>query len=148
MKKMFQQTYFRSVLWILIVSALLFEFPLQGCGGGGGSSSPPASIPAPVASLMTVSAPSADGATSVTGAAGTVNSGATVTAANITQGGTVQKLENLFIRKAFAQVVQATALADDTGAFTLTLDAHSGDQLGIRQHVGTRQSTVTDLTVP
>ncbi len=134
-----------SILFFLGFLMLLGN--IFGCGGGG-SASPPASIPAPVASLMTVSTPTDTGATTVTGAAGAVNGGATVLAANLTQGGTVKWWEKIFLRKAFAQVVTTSTTADDTGAFTLMLDANSGDSLGIRQRVGADQSDVTNLTVP
>ncbi len=137
----------KKMMFLIFLGFSLLLANIFSCGGGG-SASPPASIPAPVASLMTVSTPTNTGATTVTGAAGAVNPGATVLAANLTQGGVVKKLENLFIRKAFAQVVQATAVANNTGAFTLLLDANSGNTLGIRQRVGTEQSDVTHLTVP
>lgn len=135
-------------IFLLLLGFSLLLGNILACGGGS-SASPPASIPAPVASLMTVSTPTDTGATTVTGAAGAVNGGATVLAANLTQGGSVKWWEKIFLRKAFAQaVVQTSTTADDTGAFTLMLDSNSGDTLGIRQQVGAELSDRTDLTVP
>jgi hypothetical protein len=138
---------FRSLL--LLAAGLLFLVPalshVTGCSSGGNA--PPASIPAPVSSLITVSPPNQDGIVLVSGAPGAVLPGADVIAANLTQGGFVQRLEGLLIRDAQAQT-QASAHADDQGAFNLELEANSNDEIGLRQFANGEQSDVTILDVP
>src|SRR5262245_39168738 len=134
----------RRFLGVFIAAAVLV--PWLGCGGAG---SPPASIPAPVSSLMTISAPDPTGAVTINGAPGSVQPGATVQAKNITQAGPFTRWENPFLRNAYAQIFEAQVIADDQGAFTnLRVDGASGDQIGIRQEVGGEFSPVTTLTVP
>src|SRR5262245_28306680 len=131
-----------SFLFLISLSVLA----LQSCGSG----APPASIPAPVASFMTISPPDpVNGAVTINGAPGTVNPGATVQAKNITQAGPFTRWENPLLRKAFAQIFQAEVIADDQGAFTnLQVDGATGDRIGIRQEVGGEFSAVTELIVP
>lgn len=134
----------------LLAAGLVFLIPslsnVAGCSSG--ASSPPASIPAPVSSLITASPPDQTGLIVVAGQDGAVEPNATVLAANLTQGGTVFRWEDLLIRSAYAQVFQATANADANGAFTLEIDGASGDQIGLRQEVGGEQSNVTVVDVP
>lgn len=135
---------------VLFAAGLFFLIPslshVTGCSSG--ASSPPASIPAPVSSLITLTEPDQTGLIVVTGDAGSVEPGAMVLAANLTQGGVVFRWEDLLIRSAHAQVIQATATADDQGRFSLNIDGASGDQIGLRQQVGAEQSDVTVLDVP
>jgi hypothetical protein len=133
----------------LLTAGFLFLIPsvssVGGCGTG--ASAPPASIPAPVSSLITVSSPNEDGLVLVSGAPGAVLPNASVIAANLTQGGFVQRLESLFIRDAHAQV-QASVTADDQGAFDLELEGANGDEIGLRQIDNGDQSDVTIVNVP
>ncbi|HEX5035592.1 MAG TPA: hypothetical protein VFX30_00315 [bacterium] len=133
----------------LLASGFLFLIPAFSSVGGCGSgvNAPPASIPAPVSSLITVSPPNQDGIVLVSGAPGAVLPNASVIAANLTQGGFVQRLEELFLRSAHAQV-QAAVTADDQGAFDLELEASEGDEIGIRQIVDSEPSDVTIVNVP
>jgi hypothetical protein len=134
----------RRLLSVCVVSGILL--PWIGCGGAG---SPPASIPAPVSSLMTISAPDPTGAVTINGAAGSVQPGANVQAKNITQAGPFTRWENPFLRNAYAQTFEAQVTADDQGAFTnLRVDGATGDHIGIRQEVGGDFSPVTELIVP
>jgi hypothetical protein len=136
--------------FLLLAAGLTFLVPsvshVAGCGSG--ASAPPASIPAPVSSLITLTPPDETGLIIVTGDEGAVEPGATVIAANITKGGIVLWWEDLFIRSAHAQLFEATTNADDLGRFVLNIDGDSGDQIGIRQMVGTEQSDVTIKIVP
>jgi hypothetical protein len=134
---------------MLVAAGLLFLAPaLSSVGGcGSGVNAPPASIPAPVSSLITVSPPNQDGIVLVSGAPGAVLPNADVIAANLTQGGFVQRLEGLFLRSAQAQV-QATAHADNQGAFDLELEGANGDEIGLRQFDNGEQSDVTIVNVP
>lgn len=144
MKKIFKTLF-------LFTAGLVFLIPslsnVAGCSGGG-ASSPPASIPAPVSSLITLTTPDNTGLIVVTGQDGAVNPNATVLAANLTQGGTVFRWEDLIIRSAYAQVFQAATNADANGAFILNIDGNSGDQIGLRQEVGGEQSAITVIDVP
>lgn len=135
--------------FLLLAAGLLFLVPAFSSVGGCGSgvNAPPASIPAPVSSLISVSPPDQDGLVLVSGAPGAVLPNANVIAANLTQGGFVQRLESLFIRSAHAQV-QAAVTADDQGAFDLELEANEGDEIGIRQIVDSEPSDVTIVNVP
>ena len=134
----------------LLATGLMFLIPsvshVAGCGSG--VSAPPASIPAPVSSLISLTPPDPTGLIIVTGDVGSVEPGATVIAANITKGGVVLWWEDLFIRSAHAQLFEATTNADDQGRFILNIDGDSGDQIGIRQQVGTEESDVTIKIVP
>ena len=134
---------------MLVAAGLLFLLPafssVGGCGSG--ASAPPASIPAPVSSLITVSPPNQDGLVLVSGAPGAVLPNANVIAANLSQGGFVRRLEGLFLREAHAQV-QASVQADDQGAFDLELEGTNGDEIGIRQIVDSEPSDVTIVNVP
>ncbi|HSA60498.1 MAG TPA: hypothetical protein VLJ37_12535 [bacterium] len=134
----------------LLAAGFLFLIPSFSSVGGcsSGASAPPASIPAPVSSLISLTPPDDTGLIVVTGDVGSVEPGATVIAANVTKGGVVFRWEDLFIRSAFAQVFEATTTADDAGRFVLNIDGDSGDQIGIRQQVGTEQSDVTFVVVP
>jgi hypothetical protein len=136
--------------FVLLAVGLLFLVPsvsyVAGCGSG--ASSPPASIPAPVSSLITLTPPDDTGLIIVTGDMGSVEPGATVLAANITKGGVVLWWEDLLIRSAHAQVFETSTFADDEGRFVINIDGDSGDQIGIRQQVGTEESDVTIKIVP
>src|SRR5579885_1827909 len=134
----------------LFAAGLLFLWPalssVGGCSSGGNA--PPATIPAPVSSLIEVSKPDATGAIVVAGQPGAVEANATVLAANLTKGGVVMRWEDWLIPNAYAQTFEATTTADAQGQFTLEVDGNSGDQIGIRQEVGGQQSAVTTVTVP
>ncbi len=138
-----KENLFPSILSIIF---LILALAAPGCGGG---AAPPASIPAPVASFMTISPPDPNGAVTINGGPNTVLPGATVQAKNITQAGPFTRWENPLIRKAFAQIFQAEVIADDQGAFTnLQVDGIPGDRIGVRQEVGGEFSAVTELIVP
>lgn len=142
----------KKILRVLVLFLAGSTFTLSslshvtGCGGG--ANVPPASIPAPVSSLITVSPPDNAGFVLVAGDVGSVNANATVIAANATRGGVVFHWEALLIRSALAQVVEATTTADNQGRFTLELEASSGDRIDLRQEVGAEQSAVTSIDVP
>src|SRR4029434_658312 len=140
-----RENLFQAVISFVL---LILAFAAPGCGGGAGA--PPASIPAPVASFMTISPPDpVNGAVTINGGPNTVLPGATVQAKNITQAGPFTQWENPLIRKAFAQIFQAEVIADDQGAFTnLQVDGIPGDRIGVRQEVGGEFSAVTELIVP
>src|SRR5262245_43644476 len=142
-KKMFRT-------FVLLAMGLAFLIPslcyVGGCGGSG-ASSPPASIPAPVSSLITLTTPDPTGLIIVTGQDNSVEPNALVLAANLSQGGTVFRWQDLFIRNAYAQTFEASTNADANGAFSLFIDGSTGDQIGLRQEVGGVQSGVTTLIV-
>lgn len=134
----------------LVIAGLTFLIPsvshIAGCGSG--ASVPPASIPAPVSSLISLTVPDPTGLIIVTGDEGAVEPGATVVAANISKGGVVNLWTDWLIPSAHAQVFEATTTADDAGRFVLNIDGDSGDQIGLRQQVGTEESDVTIKIVP
>jgi len=134
----------------LMAAGFLFLLPaLSSTGGcGSGASSPPASIPAPVSSLISLTVPDPTGLIIVTGDVGAVEPGATVIAANISKGGVAMWWEDWLIPSAHAQVFEATTTADDAGRFVLNIDGDSGDQIGLRQQVGAEESDVTIKIVP
>jgi hypothetical protein len=114
----------RKISPFFLILSLLFLF--THCGAG----APPASIPAPVASFLTASAPAGNPlTTTITGAPGAVQANSTVTLANVSQGGTTQLRKDYFIKSAYAQTapfVQTTA--DNQGAFTAPpLSANPGN---------------------
>ncbi|MCC7343382.1 MAG: hypothetical protein IT573_00485 [Deltaproteobacteria bacterium] len=127
---------------LLLSNAALFG---SGCGGGG---APPASIPAPVTQLMTISEPGPTGAVSITGAPGAVQPNANVQAQNVDQVGPFTWLKELLIRSAHAQTFFVEVTADDQGAFNLLIDGTSGDRIDIRQEVNGEFSPAVSLTVP
>ncbi len=138
----------RLHLWLLALSALLI-CPLLGCGAG----APPASIPAPFSSLLSISPPDPTGAITISGAAGSVEPNANVQAQNISQAGPftfLKKWKDWLIRSAYAQLIFfAEVPADNQGAFNnLRVDGASGDIIGVRQEVGGEFSPDTQLTVP
>ncbi len=130
-----------SVL-VLLSSAALFG---SGCGGGG---APPASIPAPVTQLMTISEPGPTGAVSITGAPGAVQPNANVQAQNVDQVGPFTWLKELLIRSAHAQTFFVEVPADNQGAFNLLIDGAGGDRIDIRQEVNGEFSPAVTLIVP
>lgn len=134
----------------LLAAGLLFLIPgLSSVGGcGSGASAPPASIPAPVSSLISLTVPDPTGLIIVTGDVGSVQAGATVIVANTSKGGVVMRWEDWLIRSAQAQVFEATTTADDQGRFIVNIDGSSGDQIGIRQQLGADQSDPIFLDVP
>ena len=115
------------------------------CGGGG---APPASIPAPVTQLMTISPPSQTGAVLITGEPGAALANATVQARNVNQVGPFSWLKELLIRSAHAQIFITETVADDQGAFSLQIDGTSGDSIDIRQELNGDFSDPVTLTVP
>jgi hypothetical protein len=134
----------------LFVSGLIFLIPsvshVAGCGSG--ASAPPASIPAPVSSLITVSPPDPDtNLVLVVGDVGSVEPLAVVLAANATLGGVVRRIYDLLVPNAYAQIV-TSANADDQGRFFLELFANSGDEIDIRQQVDGELSDITTVMVP
>jgi hypothetical protein len=135
---------------LLLVAGLIFLIPsvshVAGCGSG--ASAPPASIPAPVSSLISLTVPDPTGLIVVTGDVNSVEPGATVIAANITKGGVVMHWMDWVIPSAHAQVFEAATNADAEGRFELNIDGESGDQIGLRQEVGGEQSDVTIKVVP
>lgn len=124
---------------------LLSVLHLQSCGGG---AAPPAGIPAPVSSFITVTSPNPDGFVRVTGAAGSVPGGATVTAGNVTQGAIVKNFHSFFIRSARAEI-QNSVVANSDGSFVISdIEADIGDTIRIRYELNAFTSEVTDKLVP
>lgn len=130
------------VLFFLLLGTLSFG---GSCGGGG---APPASIPAPVTQLMTISPPSQTGAVLITGEPGAALANATVQARNVNQVGPFSWLKELLIRSAHAQIFITETLADDQGAFSLQIDGSSGDTIEIRQELNGDFSDAVALIVP
>jgi len=128
---------------VLFSFLMLFILPNLRCGGG----APPASIPAPVSSLLSISPPDQTGAVAINGAPNSVFPNATVQAANTSQGGTFSLLDWL-IPSAQAQVFSVNTTADDQGAFSLLIDGQSGDVIELRQELNGDVSDVTQLVVP
>ncbi len=128
-------------VFILLLGNL---FTWIGCGGG----APPASIPAPVTQLMTISPPDPTGAVTITGQPGAALANATIEARNVNQVGPFSWLKQLLIRSAFAQTFQVTTQADNQGAFSFLIDAASGDRIDIRQDLNGDVSDPVSLTVP
>lgn len=137
-------------IFFLLAAGFLLLIPgashVAGCGSG--ASAPPASIPAPVSSLITVSPPDPDtGVVFISGGPDSVEPNATVLAANVTLGGVISRLWDLVIRSAHAQLA-VNAVADDTGQFFLEILGNSGDEIEIVQEVGGEKSEPTLVTVP
>ncbi len=136
-------------LKISIFSLLL---ALAGCA----AASPPASIPAPVSSLLAISPPGPTGAIDITGAPGAVLPDATVQAQNFSAIGPFtfrnpRKNGLPLVKSAYAQAQQiffVEVTADGQGAFNLRIDGQSGDIIGVRQEVNGDFSPETQLTVP
>lgn len=128
-------------VFILLLGNL---FTWIGCGSG----APPASIPAPVTQLMTISPPDPTGAVTITGQPGAALPNATIEARNVNQVGPFTWLKQLLIRSAFAQTFQVTAPADNQGAFSFQIDGASGDRIDIRQDLNGDISDPVSLTVP
>ncbi len=135
--------------WIFFLSILVWGFTHTGMVGCGSVSSPPAGIPAPVSNLMTVSNPDSNGEVTVTGSPGSVESGATVSAGNISEGGMVWRLEKLWIGTAHAQDAGVTAMviANADGSFRLVIKGKVGEIIRVIQIVNGQLSTPTDLAV-
>lgn len=127
---------------ILLGSAAFFG---SGCGGAG---TPPASIPAPVTQLMTISEPGPTGAVQIIGAPGAAQPNATVQARNVNQLGPFTWLKELLLRSAHAQTFETETVADAQGAFSILIDGASGDQIDIRQELNGEFSAAVSLTVP
>ena len=137
MKKLL--TYFSSIFFLFTCSALI------ACGGGG---APPASIPAPVTQLMTISSPGPTGAITIQGQDGAALPNANVQARNVDQVGPFTWLKQLLIRNAHAQTFITEVPADNQGAFILQIDGASGDRIDIRQELNGDFSPEVSLTVP
>ncbi len=137
---------FRSLLFLSLLFLLAKGLSLTGCGGG---VAPPASIPAPVSSLMVAGEPTG-GVSTVSGAPGAAEPNATVQAVNATQGGVFTWWESLLISTAVAQpiAIEVTTLADDLGAFNFQIQANSGDDILIRQEVNGEVSPEITIRVP
>ena len=132
-------THLQSIFFLLTVAALV------ACGGGG---APPASIPAPVTQLMTISPPGPTGAITIQGQDGAALPNANVQAQNVTAVGPFSWLKQLFIRNAHAQTFTTEVPANAQGAFILQIDGASGDQIDIRQELNGDISPEVSLTVP
>jgi len=128
-----------------IALLLLCFFALASCGGGG---APPASIPAPVTQLMTISPPDQTGAVQIVGQEGAALPNATVQARNVNQVGPFSWLKNLLLREACAQTFITETVADANGAFTLLIDGASGDRIDLIQELNGDVSPPVSLTVP
>ena len=116
-----------------------------GCGGAG---APPASIPAPVTQLMTISPPDQTGAVQITGQDGAALPNATVQARNVNQVGPFSWLKNLLLREAHAQTFITETVANANGAFTLLIDGATGDRIDLIQELNGDISDPVSLTVP
>ncbi|HKY64400.1 MAG TPA: hypothetical protein VJR29_13395 [bacterium] len=127
---------------ILLGGAVFFG---GACGGAG---TPPASIPAPVTQLMTITEPGPTGAVQITGAPGAAQPNATVQARNVNQLGPFTWLKELLLRSAHAQTFETETIADAQGAFNLLIDGASGDRIDIRQELNGEFSNAVSLTVP
>jgi len=135
----------KKILLYLATGLVLLNLAvLSACGGG----APPASIPAPVTQLMTVSPPDPTGAVTITGQPGSVLPNATVEARNVNQVGPFSWLKQLLIRSAFAQTFTNQATADAQGAFSLLIDGASGDRIDIRQQLNGDFSDPVSVIVP
>ncbi|MBI2335173.1 MAG: hypothetical protein HYU97_00200 [Deltaproteobacteria bacterium] len=123
----------------------IFIFILAGCGGG---ASPPAGIPAPVSSAITVTAPNENGFVTITGAAGAVPGSATVTAGNVNNGAVVRWFEKPFVSVAHA-LVQDSVVANADGSFVITtVEAQVGHTIRLRYTLNSFISETTDKIVP
>ncbi|MFO1518615.1 MAG: hypothetical protein U1F57_02955 [bacterium] len=141
----------RVFLFISFFLLLLSHvFSLSGCGGG---AAPPASIPAPVANLMTASPPDSTGAVTINGAPGAiptpVQSGAAVQANNCNHT-TCSLWKKIFLRPALAQTFTAEVPVNPDGSFNnLRVDVvQPNDIIGLRQVVGAEFSQTTAIAVP
>ena len=134
----------KNLFYLLSLVFLASAATWLGCGGG----TPPASIPAPVTQLMTISPPGPTGAISISGQPGAVQPNALVQARNVDQVGPFTWLRELLLRSAHAQTFQTEVFADDQGAFNLLIDGASGDTIEIRQEVNGDVSPAVALTVP
>ncbi|MFO1463439.1 MAG: hypothetical protein U1F66_06650 [bacterium] len=134
----------KILFYLASLFALLSVVTWYGCGGG----APPASIPAPVTQLMTISPPDPTGAVTISGQPGAALANANIEARNVNQVGPFTWLKELLIRSAFAQIFTAQTTADAQGAFTLLIDGASGDRIDIRQELNGDFSAPVTLTVP
>ena len=118
----------------ILILSVFFAFLGIGCGAG----APPASIPAPVSSLLAISPPGPTGAVSVTGAPGSVEPFANVQAQNTTQVGPFTLLQPWWERLGLLKNAHAQTTffvetqADDQGGFSLLIDGQSGDTIAVR----------------
>lgn len=135
----------KFLVYLGSIFLLMQSLTWAGCGGGG---APPASIPAPVTQLMTISEPGPTGAVSIVGAPGAAQPGANVQAQNVNQVGPFTWLKELLLRSAHAQTFFVEVTADNQGAFNLLIDGATGDRIDIRQEVNGDFSPAVSLTVP
>lgn len=142
--------FLRSLLFLSFLLFLAKAIPLTGCGGG---AAPPASIPAPVSSLMVASAPDNTGAVTINGNPGAiptpVEAGATVQAQNCTQG-QCSLFRKFFLKSAWAQTFFAEVPVQPDGSFTnLRVDiVQPTDPIGIRQSTPSGDSPFIQIQAP
>ena len=126
---------------INIVTLLLFLVGLLASSGcGSASSAPPVSLPTPVTGRITVSSPDEDGYISVIGEDSSVESGATVMAinTNLEESSYLEDILGSLIPIAYAdsdfpsvcsETGHACALADDDGAFEISITGSAADEI-------------------
>ncbi|MBI4411610.1 MAG: hypothetical protein HY541_03905 [Deltaproteobacteria bacterium] len=115
----------KHILHLLLIG--LFS-SLISCSGG--NATPPASIPAPVSGLISISSPDTEGFVRITGGAGSVENNAEVQVNNLTISSSV------------------SANADADGSFETEIAASIGDSLEILQTVDGSTSTASAEEVP
>jgi hypothetical protein len=124
----------------IVTIAALFTVVVSGCGGSS-MSAPPVSLPTPVTGRIAISSSDADGNITVTGEDGSVTGSSTVLAINgsVVVTSLPYRLLDLLVKDAYASVDsfpsvcsllgRACALADENGAFELTIAASDGDEI-------------------
>jgi hypothetical protein len=128
---------FKNTIRIFVTMLLIATF--TSCGGA--SSAPPVDLPAPITGRVTISNPDSSGNVTITGTAGAVDAGAMVMAVNEETAGTVSAMIlNMLVKSAYAETSfpvlcdeegYSCAVADDDGAFEMTLAAAFGDSIVI-----------------
>lgn len=137
MKKRIMQ----RVMGVLILAVLSGMF--GNCGGSASSENlPPLSLPSPVAGLISVSSPDAQGNVRVRGAAGAVEANASVT---VTAGAGGSNLVKDLARQSSDDSVTVSAGSD--GSFSTEIDASIGSKITITQSEDEETSDETEFDV-
>lgn len=147
-----------NIIMILLIATLsIVACYVASCGG---SSAPPVDLPAPITGRVEVGSPDADGNTTIKGTAGAVDPDVTVMAVNESlTNAKVFEFLNSFVPTAYAestlpsvcsQTGHACAVADSTGAFTITMPASIGHsiKIGVIDATGAFISETITLSVP
>lgn len=104
------------------------------------TSSPPVSIPAPVAGLISISSPDANGVVQVRGTAGAVTGGSLVT---ITAG----SADAALVKNSVKALTTVTVVAESDGSFEAEITAVAGDVITIKQTKNGSTSTESSYEV-